>query len=142
MDNIEHINYIKAPVSDVYITLITQEGLSEIWTRHLKVKPVEGHINEFEFGDPYVTKMKVIELKENKRVVWTCVASDEEWVGTDVIFELSEDNGVTKIVLKHVGWRAMTDFYRWCNYNWAMFLRSLKMYCEGGEGEPYQERKF
>jgi uncharacterized protein YndB with AHSA1/START domain len=137
MQSIEHINYIKAPASDVYLALITQEGLGETWTRHLKVKPVVGHINEFEFGDPYITKMKVIELKENQQVVWECVESDEEWVSTSIVFNLFEEAGTTKIVLKHIGWRSLSDFYRWCNYNWAMFLYSLKIYCEGGKGMPY-----
>ena len=50
--------------------------------------------------------------------------------------------GVTAIVLKHFGWRELTEFYQWCNYNWAMSLLSLKDYCEKGKGLAYQEREF
>ncbi|GGM93953.1 hypothetical protein GCM10010967_28860 [Dyadobacter beijingensis] len=33
-----------------------------------------------------------------------------------------------------INWRELTEFYQWCNYNWAMFLLSLKDYCEKGKG--------
>lgn len=101
-----------------------------------------GFINEFDFGDDYATKMKVLELLPNKRILWECIATDPEWVGTGISFDLTEKDGITAIVLKHFDWRELTEFYRWCNYNWAMFLLSLKSYCEDGEGTPYQKRKF
>lgn len=130
MESIELINYIKAPASVIYQALITQNGLSQVWTNKLKVKPEISFVNEFDFDEGYITKMKVLELKNNEKVLWECVDSDPEWIGTKISFELSENGKATKIVLKHYDWEKMTDFYRWCNYNWAMFLRSLKNYCE------------
>jgi uncharacterized protein YndB with AHSA1/START domain len=142
MEKIEHINYIKSPIADVYKALITQAGLGAVWTEELIVKSELGFINEFNFGDNDNTKMKVVELVQNQRVLWECVNSDPEWVGTKISFDLTEKNGVTSVVLMHFDWRELTEFYRWCNYNWAMFLLSLKSYCEDGEGTPYQKRKF
>jgi uncharacterized protein YndB with AHSA1/START domain len=130
MESIELINYIKAPASVVYQALITKEGLSQVWTNKLKVKPEIGFVNEFDFNEGYITKMKVLELQDNQKVVWECTDSDPEWVGTKISFELSENGEQTKIVLKHYDWKELTDFYRWCNYNWAMFLQRLKSYCE------------
>jgi len=142
MESIEQINYIKAPISTVYNALTTEEGLGRVWTKKLTVKPEIGFINEFDFDEEYLTKMKINDLQENKKVVWECTESDKEWVGTGISFELSENKGVTTVLLKHFNWRELTDFYRWCSYNWAMFLYSLKTYCESEEGLPYQERKF
>jgi uncharacterized protein YndB with AHSA1/START domain len=142
MENIEHINYIKVPAAVVYEALTTQDGLGKVWTNKLIVKPHVNFINEFDFDDDYGTKMKIVELSEYQKVVWHCVESDAEWVGTGISFELNEKNNVTSVVLKHTGWKEITEFYRWCNYNWAMFLLSLKNYCETGKGEVYQERKF
>lgn len=142
MVNIEHVNYIKVPIATVYKTLTTEKGLGEVWTRKLKVKPEVGFINEFDFDEDYITKMKTIELEDNAKIVWECIASDKEWVGTTISFELSEKDNVTAVVLKHSNWRELTEFYQWCNYNWAMFLFSLKTYCENQKGLPYQERKF
>ena len=101
MEKIEHINYIKAPIATVYKALTTQGGLSAIWTEELIVKPELGFINEFNFGDNDNTKMKVIELVQNQRVLWECLDSDPEWVGTKISFDLIEKNGITSIVLKH-----------------------------------------
>lgn len=142
MANIEHINYIKVPAAVVYEALTTQDGLGKVWTNKLIVRPHINFINEFDFDDNYGTKMKVIELSEYQKVVWHCVESDAEWVGTEISFELTETDKVTSIVLKHTGWKEVTEFYRWCNYNWAMFLFSLKNYCETGKGEVFQERSF
>jgi hypothetical protein len=120
MEKIEHISYIKVPAAVIYEALTTQDGLGKVWTNKLIVKPQLNFINEFDFDDNYGTKMKVVELSEYKKIAWD----------------------VTSIVLRHYGWRQLTEFYRWCNYNWAMFLLSLKNYCEKGKGEVYQERIF
>lgn len=130
MESIELINYIKAPASIIYQALISQEGLSQVWTNKLKVKPEIGFVNEFDFDEGYITKMKIIELEEHVKVHWECIDSDPEWIGTKISFDLSENGNTSKIVLNHYDWEEVTDFYRWCNYNWAMFLQSLKNYCE------------
>ncbi len=130
MEKIEIINYIKAPVSTVYDALTTEQGLGEVWTHKLKVKPEIGFINEFDFNEETLTKMKILELNEHESILWECVESDPEWVGTKVSFHLKEKNGVTTLHLNHSGWRELTEYYGWCNYNWSMFLNRLKEYCE------------
>ncbi|WP_276167360.1 SRPBCC domain-containing protein [Zobellia alginiliquefaciens] len=69
-------------------------------------------------------------MEENNKIVWECIISDEEWIGTKVSFELTEKNDTTTVRLKHYDWKERTEFYGWCNYNWAMFLLRLKTYCE------------
>ncbi len=130
MANIELVNYIKAPISMVYQVLTTEEGLAQIWTKKLRVKPQVGFINEFDFNEPELTKMKIITLEENRKIVWECIESDKKWIGTMVSFELSEQGNKTTVVLSHTDWRAVTEYYKWCNYNWAMFLQRLRNYCE------------
>ncbi|WP_085474541.1 SRPBCC family protein [Sphingobacterium psychroaquaticum] len=131
MANIELVNYIKAPVGMVYSTLTEEAGLGAVWTDKLTVKPEVGFMNEFDFDEGYITKMKIIALEQDKKIIWSCIESDKEWVGTTISFELSEKNNRTTVILKHAGWREVTEFYQWCNYNWAMFLLRLKRYCEG-----------
>ena len=130
MVDIEHINCLKAPASTVYHALTTEEGLGNVWTKKLTVKAEIGFISEFDFDEGYLTKLKTVELQENQKVVWECVESDKEWIGTKIFIALLERDGITTIILKHVGWRELTEFYRWCNYNWALFLFRLKNYCE------------
>ena len=97
---------------------------------NLAAETAMGPINEFDFDEGYITKFIILELVENSKIVWECIASDEEWIGTKVSFELTGKDNRTTIILKHFDWRERTDFYRWCNYNWAMFLYRLKNYCE------------
>lgn len=123
MLNIEHRNYIKVPASIVYEVLTSSKGLGEIWTKKLDVQAKEGYINIFDFDEGYLTKMKILRLEPNSTIVWECIASDEQWVGTGVSFELTEKDQITTVVLKHTNWRELTDFYQWCNYNWALFFR-------------------
>ncbi|MBD2869278.1 SRPBCC family protein [Paenibacillus arenilitoris] len=142
MANIEHLQTVHAPASKVYEALTTAEGLSEIWTNELVVHREPGLTNEFRFGSNDLTKMRIEEMAAGSRVVWRCVDSDPEWIDTVISFELEEKNGKTAITLRHMNWKEVTPFFRSCNYNWAMFLYSLKTYCEEGKGLPYQERKF
>ncbi|MCH7398169.1 SRPBCC domain-containing protein [Belliella sp. DSM 107340] len=130
MESIEQINYIKAASLIVYEAITKEEGLATVWTKKLKVKQEVGFVNEFDFDEGYLTKMKITELEEGKKVVWECIDSDEEWIGTFVSFEISQEQSNTKIVLKHYNWKEKTDYFRWCGYNWAMFLKRLKDHCE------------
>ncbi|MEX2346663.1 MAG: SRPBCC domain-containing protein [Balneolaceae bacterium] len=142
MPDIEITNYLNATPHVVYEALTTQKGLAEVWTRECTVKPEIGFENIFRFGGEEPTSFKITELAADKLVRWRCTASDPEWVETEVFFELAEQSGKTRVTLIHSGWKEMTDFTRWCNYNWGFFLYSLKKYCEEGSGIPFQERTF
>lgn len=127
---IEILNYIKATPEKVFETLTTEKGLSAIWTKKLKVKPEINHINEFDFDEDDITKMKVTALVPNSLVKWDCIESDEDWTGTKVSFEISEHQGKTMVLLKHYNWKETNNYMRWCNYNWSLFLKELKTFCE------------
>lgn len=142
MANIEHIQYVNAPLSKVYEALTTAGGLAEVWTQDLTFVAQVGAVNEFRFGDEHPTKMKIVELVPDNKMSWQCIDSDPEWIGTSVSFDLDQRAGKTAVILRHTDWREVTEFYRFCNYNWAIFLLSLKQYCEDGEGIHYQARKF
>ncbi|TLS52198.1 SRPBCC domain-containing protein [Paenibacillus antri] len=142
MPNIEHLQIINVPSPIIYDALTTPKGLSEVWTNELTVRNQIGLTNEFRFGSNDITKMQILELVRDSRVVWKCVDSDPEWIDTLVSIEIEEKNQKSYLTLKHTNWREVTTFYRFCNYNWAIFLYSLKSYCEDGVGLPYQKRKF
>jgi hypothetical protein len=142
MANIEHLQTVNVPASKVYETLTTAEGLSEVWTNELIINNQIGFINEFRFGSNDITKMRIEELITNKKVMWKCIDSDPEWMGTIISFDIEEKNEKSFITLRQMNWREVTPFFRSCNYNWAIFLYSLKTYCEEGYGLPYHKRKF
>lgn len=142
MARIEHIQYINTLPSKVYEVLTTARGLAEVWTQDLTFIAQLDAVNEFRFGDEHPTKMAIVELVPNNKMTWQCIDSDPEWIGTSVSFELEQRGDKTAVTLKHTDWREVTEFYRFCNYNWAIFLLSLKQYCEEGAGIHYQTRTF
>ncbi len=143
MSSIEHFQIVNSPVQNVYEVLTTEKGLSEIWTNDLIFNNEIGAINVFRFGERDESKIRVEELIVNKKVVWKCIESDEpEWINTTISFDLEENNEKTEIIFRHTNWQDITTCYRSCNYNWAIFLYSLKQYCEEGKGISYQTRKF
>jgi len=140
MAEILHKFEIRAPRDRVYSAVTTQDGLASWWTRATKAEPKVGAVIEFAFhGGKHVCKMQVAELQPGKRVAWKCVAGADEWVDTDVTFDLSEENGETIVRFGHRGWREASDFLAHCSYRWAYFLRSLKLYMLEGKGTPHPD---
>jgi uncharacterized protein YndB with AHSA1/START domain len=126
---------IKANPEKIYNAVTTQEGLTSWWAKETTAKPEVGFVNVFTFGK-FRNEMKVTKLVTNKRVEWKCINSIEEWIGTDISFDLEEKDGSTVLRFTHGGWRASTDMLAHCTYDWASFIKSLKSLCETGTGTP------
>lgn len=137
MVDIVHDLTIRAPVETVYRAVTEQEGLAGWWTRETVASPREGSIAEFKFGVRYNNKMKITELKPNRRVAWECLEGDAEWVGTRFTFDLEGHKDGAALRFGHRDWRESTDFFKRCSENWVHYLCSLKKYCETGTGDPF-----
>ncbi|MBO9153360.1 SRPBCC domain-containing protein [Chitinophaga sp. GCM10012297] len=135
METIRHNVVIKTSPEKVYQAVTTQEGIASWWCKQTTAKPELGFMNIFTFGT-FRNEMKVAELSDNKRTEWECIQSIEEWMGTRISFDLEERNGNTLLRFTHGGWKAATDMFAVCNYDWARFISSLKTFCETGTGEP------
>jgi hypothetical protein len=83
--------------------------------------------------------MKVLELEPGKRVRWQCVNGAKEWIGTELSFELKEQNGATVLLFAHRGWKEQVEFMRYRSTKWGTYLLGLKALCETGKGTPYPE---
>jgi len=135
MADIRHNVVIKATPEKIYQAVTTQEGIEAWWCTHTTAKPELGFVNIFIFGQ-YHNEMKVTDLIPNKRAAWECINSIEEWIGTSISFDLEEKNGKTLLRFTQGNWKAVTDTFASCNYDWALFMKSLKSYCETGTGQP------
>ncbi len=78
----------------------------------------------------HYSKQKLIEVVPNKKVVWliteselTFIEQTDEWVGTKVIFEISEKNGKTELVFTHQGLTPEIECYNSCAPGWSMYLQ-------------------
>jgi uncharacterized protein YndB with AHSA1/START domain len=135
MADIRHNVVIKAAPEKIYEAITTQQGLSGWWAKQTTARPETGFVNIFSFGS-FRNEMKVIHLSPNKKVEWQCIRSIEEWMHTNISFDLEEKDGRTILRFAHSGWRAATDTFAGCNYDWGRFMTSLKSFCETGAGAP------
>jgi len=135
MADIKHYVIIKAAPEKIYEAVTTQNGLASWWAKQTTAKPETGFVNVFTFGK-IRNEFKVTKLIPNSKVEWECINSIEEWIGTSISFDLEEKDGRTILRFAHSGWKAVTDTFADCNYNWALFMKSLKSLCETGTGAP------
>jgi len=141
MVDIIHRIGIKSPESQVYQALSSLEGLSNWWTEEVEGDDQIGGKIDFTFrtetGELLGNMvMEVQELKAPSEVRWRCVDGPPEWIGTDVTFELSEQDDQTIILFGHRNWQEAGEFTGHCSTKWATFLLSLRDYVETGTGKP------
>lgn len=137
MHEINHRVGIKAPAERVYAALTTNDGLTQWWTNDISGAGDVGSIIKFRFnggGPDFV----IIELIPNKTVRWQHSGNmPEQWVGTEIKFQLEIDGEQTFVRFTHGNWQKPTDFMAHCNTKWAVFLLSLKDSVESNQGRPF-----
>jgi uncharacterized protein YndB with AHSA1/START domain len=140
MDIVHRIG-IKAPASKVYAALTTIDGLAGWWTKDTTGSSTpRGHI-AFRFhtaaGDEIGGfGMQVLELTPQHKVHWRVKDGPPEWIGTDIEFELCEEDGYAIVRFGHRHWREQGEFIAHCSTKWATFLLSLRELVETGRGQP------
>ena len=136
MVDILHKVGIKSSSPDAaYKALTTLEGLSGWWTTDTQGETKVGDVILFRFGVGSID-MRVLELQPTRRVLWQVADGPQEWIGTDVSFDLRQEGDWTIIVFKHQGWKEPVEFMHHCSTKWAVFLLSLKSLLETGKGAP------
>ena len=141
MVNIVHRIGIKAPAAQVYTALTTIDGLARWWTEETQGDGTVGGKIGFTFRSPkgeFMGKfvMEVKERNDQKDVRWRCLEGPPDWIGTDITFQLSEQDGQTIILFGHRNWRQEVEATYHCSMKWATFLLSLREYVETGKGKP------
>jgi uncharacterized protein YndB with AHSA1/START domain len=139
--DIVHKIGIKKPAAEVYKALTTIEGLAGWWTELTKGDAKPGGKITFTFKNPKGEVMgemlfKVTETTPAKRVAWKCEEGPPEWLGTQVTFDIKEEDGMTIVIFGHRGWKEQVEFYAHCSMKWAVFLLSLRDLAEKGKGSP------
>jgi len=130
---------IRSSADKVFEALSKEAGLAGWWTKNVNASPVVGALDQFRFGDYGFNAMKVLELSLGRRVKWQCVDGAKEWIGTELTFDLREENGVTVVLFTQRGWKEQVEFMHYCSTKWGTYLLSLKSLCETGRGAPYPE---
>ncbi|MFE9685196.1 SRPBCC domain-containing protein [Streptomyces sp. NPDC006285] len=138
VDILHRIGVTSTPDS-VYTALTTISGLSGWWTEDTDGSDDVGEVIRFRFRGapaPGGFDMKVLEAEPAELVLWEVVDGPAEWIGTQVRFELKQEDDYTIVLFRHEGWKEPGEFMHHCSTKWATFLMSLKKLVETGEGEP------
>ena len=135
VDILHRIGVHEASPHEVYGALTTLEGLSGWWTEDTTGSTDTDGVIQFRFP-PGGFDMRVVEQVPDQRVTWEVVDGPEEWIGTEVVFELSQEEDFTIVMFAHTGWREAVPFMNHCSTKWATFLMSLKQLVETGSGQP------
>jgi uncharacterized protein YndB with AHSA1/START domain len=140
MADIRHRVGIAAPQAEVYQAFTTTEGLTGWWTRDMDGDPRPGGTLQFFFGnpDPSVT-MEVVDLLPTRLVHWRYVKGPDEWIDTDLNFDLVPSGDETVLLFTHAGWRQPVEFMHHCSTKWAYFLLGLKAGMEGEDATPFPD---
>jgi len=141
MANIIHRVGIQAPLSRVYDALSTIDGLSQWWTKDTTGSSRVGGTIEFRFQNPKgdligEMHMEVQKPSEPHQVRWRCKNGPEDWIGTDLTFDLKQEGDYTIVLFGHRNWKEATESTAHCSMKWAIFLMSLKTLIETGKGKP------
>jgi hypothetical protein len=101
---------------------------------------------EFIYTVPGVHRsvQKIAELVPGKRVVWKVVdaqldfAEDKrEWVGTDIVFEISPQGGKTEVRFTHRGLAPAFECFDACSNAWGLLVgKNLQNRILTGEAQP------
>lgn len=92
-------------------------------------------------GDSFF-HLTVTELIPGKRIVWLVTdcnmpwySDKKEWANTRLIFDLTENNGITELHFTHEGLTPESECYKDCAPGWMHWIRtSLLSYFTTGKG--------
>jgi hypothetical protein len=95
------------------------------------------------FGEPSFVDFVISEFVLNKKVVWKVTdcylpwfQDKKEWNNTEVVFELSEEDGKTKIDFTHIGLVPQIECYDVCEKGWNGHIHTLEKFINEGKGLP------
>jgi hypothetical protein len=99
---------------------------------------------DYRFKDMHRCKIKVTEFIPNKKVVWRVldnyfnfIEDKTEWVGTEIIFDVSKKGDKTEVRFTHLGLVPQVECYDVCSEGWGTNINgSLRSLITTGKGQP------
>jgi hypothetical protein len=96
----------------------------------------------YRFGDSHRTKLKVIEMLPDKKVVWLIEDNyfktpkfEGEWIGNKISFDISRIGDKTQLVFTQIGLVPTNACYDVCQGAWTGFVqKSLQSLISTGKG--------
>jgi hypothetical protein len=97
----------------------------------------------YRYKDVHHSTQKITELIPGRKVVWHVVEShlnfrkENEWTGTDIVFDISQKNGKTEVCFTHVGLVPAFQCYGDCSGAWGVLVNeNLRKLITTGKAQP------
>lgn len=111
---------------------------------------VDGNANRlgaeftYRYQEMHKSTQKVAEYVPGKKAVWhvvdaelTFVSDKKEWIGTDIVFEITEKDGKTELRFTHAGLLPAFECYGGCSGAWGTLVgTNLRNLITTGENQP------
>ena len=120
-------------------------SVTKWWTENLEGSSQKLN-DEFtvRFGEVHVSTQKIIEFVPDKKVVWLVsysnlnfIKDNNEWTGTKVIFEVSQEDKKTTVKFTHLGLAPRKECFDACSGAWNQYIEgSLLSLINTGKGQP------
>ena len=141
MADILHQFNIKASHQKIFDAFCTVDGLNNWWPSKSTGQPKSGQEYVFWFGPEYDWRGVVTHAVPGKSLTWKMSQASEDWMGTEVGFDLSTIKDGTRVSFFHKGWKEPNEHYAISSFCWASLLTGLKNYVEKGTIVPFEERQ-
>jgi hypothetical protein len=99
---------------------------------------------KYHYQDVHRCEFKITEFVPDKKVVWhvvdnhfSFVKDKNEWIGTDVVFDIARKGDKTEVHFTHVGLVPAYECYNVCSNAWGSYITgSLRNLITTGKGQP------
>jgi hypothetical protein len=99
---------------------------------------------KYHYQDVHCSTFKITEFVPGERVVWhvvdnyfNFVKDKNEWIGTDVVFEIARKGDKTEVRFTHIGLVPAYECYDVCSNAWGSYITSsLRDLITTGKGLP------
>lgn len=104
-----------------------------------------GDVFTYRVADIHYSKLQVVELVPDERVVWrvlenhlSYVDDQSEWIGTTIRFEIVPGDGQTEVRFAHAGLVPAFECFDVCSSAWGSLMHgSLRSLITTGTGRPH-----
>ena len=97
----------------------------------------------YRYQEVHRSKQKITELIPGEKVVWHVVDShlafrkENEWTGTDIVFDISQKDGKTEVHFTHIGLVPAFQCYGDCSGAWGVLInQNLRQLITTGKAQP------
>ena len=136
--SIEHLFHINAPIGKVYDAINKVENIRQWYTTNIEEN--SDHTKTFRWGEMFL-KIQFDEI-ENEKIIWKFLESSMPIESLLMSYELSENEGKTRVRFTYGNFEEKSDFFANQNFSSAKYLESLRQFCQTGIGEAFGSENY